>query len=179
MCSVVVRPGWDPERIGLVSLAAGVAMAEAASEVSSLDVRCKWPNDLLVADAKVGGILAESEIAEDRVRHVVIGVGVNLEAPEAVPGAGAIGGVDEEELLSAYLIRFRGTLEGPSSEILDRWRAVSATVGRRVEATTVDGDVVRGIAADVDDTGALLLDSATGLVRIAFGAVTHLDVDRG
>jgi BirA family transcriptional regulator, biotin operon repressor / biotin---[acetyl-CoA-carboxylase] ligase len=180
MCSVVLRPAWSPEHLGLISLAAGAAIAEAASGLSGLDVRCKWPNDLLVADGKVGGVLAESEVAEGRVRHVVVGLGVNLEAaPDGVPGAWAIGGVDEEVLLATFLGRFRGAIEGPFSGILDRWRAVSATLGRRVEATTIRGDVVRGVAADVDETGALLLDSDTGRVRVAFGAVTHLDVDRG
>jgi BirA family transcriptional regulator, biotin operon repressor / biotin---[acetyl-CoA-carboxylase] ligase len=178
MCSIVLRPGWDPERLGLVSLAAGVAMARAASEASGSDVRCKWPNDLIVADAKVGGILTESEVAEGRVRHVVVGAGVNLEAPDDVPGAGAIGNVDGGRLLAAYLSAFRGLMDGRTEEIIERWRAVSHTLGRTIQGTTVDGGSVRGVAVDLDETGALLVDTDAGRRRVAFGEVQHLGVDQ-
>lgn len=180
MCSVVLRPSWPPDRVGLVSLAAGVAMAEAASEASGIDVRCKWPNDLMAGESKVGGILGEAEITQDRVHHVVVGVGVNLDAPEDVPGAGAIGHVDDEALLTVFLRRFHELIEGPLEEIVRRWRAVSDTLGRRVEATTVGGDVAVGIAADLDDMGALLIDTKKpgGRVRVAFGDIQHLGVNQ-
>jgi BirA family transcriptional regulator, biotin operon repressor / biotin---[acetyl-CoA-carboxylase] ligase len=176
MCSVVLRPSWSPDRVGLVSLAAGAGMAEAASEVSGNDVRCKWPNDLMLGESKVGGILGEAEIAEERVRHLVVGIGVNLSAPEDVPGAGAIGNVDDEALLTVFLRRFHVMVQASPEEILRRWRAVSDTLGRRVEATTVGGDTARGLAADLDDTGALLIETEKpgGRVRVAFGEIHHL-----
>lgn len=181
MCSLVLRPSVTPDRLGLMSLAAGVAMAEAASGASGKAVRCKWPNDLLVGESKVGGILGEAEIIEGRIRHVVVGVGVNLDAPEGVEGAGAIGDVEEEALLTGFLKRFRSLVEGSLEEIPDRWRAVSHTLGRTIEGTTVDGNSVRGMAADLDDTGALLIDieEPGGRVRIAFGEIQHLGVDQG
>jgi BirA family biotin operon repressor/biotin-[acetyl-CoA-carboxylase] ligase len=179
LCSVVLRPAWDPKHLGLVSLAAGVAMAEATSAVSGLEVRCTWPNDLFIADAKVGGILAEAEIADGHVRHVVVGVGVNLEAPEDVPGAGAIGNVDQEALLTSFLRRFRALMDGPEVEIRDRWRAMSDTLGRPVEATTTRGEVACGIAVDIDESGALLVESGTGPVTVAFGEIARLDVATG
>jgi BirA family biotin operon repressor/biotin-[acetyl-CoA-carboxylase] ligase len=151
-------------------------MAEAASERSRLDVWCKWPNDLVVGGEKVGGILAESEVSEGTVRHVVVGVGVNLEVPDGVPGAGALGDIDPEPLLAGFLATLRRVLERPE-DVPDRWRAVADTLGRRVEAARVDGDAVRGVAVDVDDTGALLVDTDGGRVRVAFGDVHRLDVD--
>ena len=179
MFSVILRPREEPERVGLVSLAAGAAMAEAASVSSGLEVRCKWPNDLMVDASKVGGILGEAEIAGGRIRYVVVGIGVNLAAPEDVPGAGGIGDIDEESLLSGFLQRFRSSLEGTPDEMLGRWRAVSATLGRPVEATSVGGETARGVAADLDETGALLLETRSGRVRVAFGAIVHLDVNPG
>jgi BirA family biotin operon repressor/biotin-[acetyl-CoA-carboxylase] ligase len=160
--SVVLRPVWEPAAVGLVSLAAGAAMAEAASEASGVEVRCKWPNDLLAGASKVGGILGESQVSADRIAHVVVGVGVNLEA-----------------LLSAFLLRFRSLVEGPSGAIVDRWRAVSATLGQHVEATTIGGGTDRGVAVDVDGTGALLVRTDAGQVRVAFGEIEQLDVGRG
>ena len=104
---------------------------------------------------------------------------MNLDEPEDVAGAGAIGHVDEEDLLTAFLQRFRSTIEGAPEEILSRWRAVSATLGRSVEATTVGGDTASGVAADLDETGALLIDTGGGVVRVAFGEIQHLDVNQG
>jgi len=179
MCSLVLRPSMEPDGAGLVSLAAGAAMAEAASAISGREVRCKWPNDLMAGESKVGGVLGETEIRDGRLHHVVVGIGVNLDAPGGVPGAGAIGRVNEETLLSRFLQLFRSLIEGSSTEIPDRWRAISATIGRRVEATTVGGDSARGVAADLDETGALLVDTDAGRLRVAFGEIHHLDVNQG
>jgi BirA family biotin operon repressor/biotin-[acetyl-CoA-carboxylase] ligase len=179
MWSVVLRPSWEPDRLGLVSLAAGVAIAEAASEASGLDVRCKWPNDLLVGTDKVGGILGEAVASAVGIDHMVVGIGVNLEVPEDVSGAGAIGAVDEEMMLGDFLRRVRALMDGDAAAIVEGWRAVSATIGRRVRATTVSGDVAHGIAADIDRTGALLVDTDEGRVRVAFGEIEHLETPSG
>jgi BirA family biotin operon repressor/biotin-[acetyl-CoA-carboxylase] ligase len=173
LCSVVLRPSLAPDRLGLVSIAGGVAMAEAARAIAGREVRCKWPNDLLLDGAKVGGVLAESEIVNAIVRHAVVGVGVNLSAPEDVPGAGGIGEVGVEDLLARYLLSLRRLIEGPD-EIPSRWAVLSDTLGRRVEATTAGGDAVRGVAVDLDETGALLIDTDAGRVRVASGDVHHL-----
>jgi BirA family transcriptional regulator, biotin operon repressor / biotin---[acetyl-CoA-carboxylase] ligase len=178
LCSVVLRPPWEPDRIGLAPLAAGAAMAEAITEVSVVEIRCKWPNDLLAAGKKVGGVLSEAEAWEPG-GPVVVGVGVNLEAPDDVPGAGAIGRVDPEVLLTTFLRRLRALVEGHPTEIRSRWRAVSDTLGRHVEATTVSGAVARGVAVDLDETGALLVDSTDARVRVASGEIHHLGIDEG
>jgi BirA family biotin operon repressor/biotin-[acetyl-CoA-carboxylase] ligase len=161
-----------------VSLAAGASIAEAATDLSGVKVRCKWPNDLVAGERKVGGVLAESEVADGAVRHVVVGVGVNLAPPDGVPGAGSLGDVDPEALLAGFVAVLRPLIERPD-DVADRWRAVADTLGRRVEATRVDGDAVRGVAVDVDDSGALLVDTDVGRVRVAFGDVHHLALDPG
>ncbi|HEX6580261.1 MAG TPA: biotin--[acetyl-CoA-carboxylase] ligase [Actinomycetota bacterium] len=179
LCSLVLRLDWPPDRVGLVSLAAGAAMAEAISEIAGVEIRCKWPNDLMAGDAKIGGILGEAQVSAEAVAHVVVGIGVNLDVPEGIPRAGAIGSLDEEALLESFLRRYSSMLGASADEIVPRWRAVSRTLGRRVEATTVDGDVARGLALDIDDTGALLIDTDVGPARVAFGEVEHLDVAPG
>jgi BirA family biotin operon repressor/biotin-[acetyl-CoA-carboxylase] ligase len=177
LLSVVVRPTFDAEHLGLVSLAAGAAMSEAVSQTAGVAVRCKWPNDLLIDDAKVGGILTESQLDGGSVRFVVVGVGVNLEPPEDVPGAAGIGAVDEVDLVTNFLRSLEALLAAAPAAILDGWRARADTLGRWVEATTVQGAVVRGVAADVDGDGALLVDTDGGRARIAFGDVAHVAVE--
>ena len=124
-------------------------------------------------DAKVGGILGEAQVSAEAIAHVVVGVGVNLEAPEGVPAAGGIGLVDEEALLassSPMLVDDRGVR--PASR--GRWRAVSQTLGRRVEATTIDGD--RRVWRSTSTHGRVARRTDAGPVRVAFGDIEHLDV---
>jgi BirA family biotin operon repressor/biotin-[acetyl-CoA-carboxylase] ligase len=177
--SVVLRPELEPSRAGLLPLLAGAAMAEAASEASGAPVRCKWPNDLLVGRAKAGGILTESALVDSRLRHVVIGIGVNLRAPRDVPDAAALGDeVDPLDLLSRFLSGFRAAYRpadpGFAAAVIERWSGVGATLGREVTATRSDGATVRGRAASLDERGGLVLNTPDGPATVAFGEILHL-----
>lgn len=177
LCSIVLRPELEPERGGLLTLLAGAAMAEALRAVTGADVTCKWPNDLLEAEAKVGGILAGSEVRDGRLAFVVLGVGVNLGTPPAVVGAGALSGGDAAEVLGAFLealARDYPPAEGFAERVLERYRNVCSTLGREVRATTVDGRMVEGPAVDVDALGGLVVRSSAGLETVRFGDVEHL-----
>ena len=137
----------------VLSLAAGVAAAEACGK----SVRLKWPNDLLLHDRKLGGILVET--TRDRA---ICGIGINLTwAPE---GAARL-----EEPRDEVLERLMGTIErwaaAPAAEVLARWRQLSDTLGRRVR---IDG--TEGVAQDIGASGELIVD---GRVYVA-GSVTHL-----
>jgi BirA family transcriptional regulator, biotin operon repressor / biotin---[acetyl-CoA-carboxylase] ligase len=177
--SVVLRPTWlPPDRAGILSLAAGLAMAEAAREVAELDVRCKWPNDLLLHDRKVGGILAESRVSSGQIDHAIVGIGVNLDPPENLDLAAGMGDVEASALLGAFLRSFVSYYASNPSAFIRGVVAVypqrSATIGRDVEATTIDGRRVHGRAIGVDDAGSLVVDTPTGRVLITSGEVTHL-----
>ncbi len=179
MCSFVLRPvTLDPASGGLIPLLAGASMAEAAHDVAGVAVRCKWPNDLLVGLAKVGGVLIESAIDSGRFRYAVVGIGVNLEPPPDVPGAAGLGRVDQAALLTAFLRRFRAgyvPADDAFAEVVrERWRAVSATIGSDVEATARDGASVRGRAVDVDELGALVIETADGSASIVSGEVWNV-----
>ena len=137
----------------LLSLAAGVAAAEACG----LRVRLKWPNDLLLDDRKLGGILVEAT-----AHKAVCGIGINLTwAPE---GAARL-----DQPRDDVLERLREKIElwspAPADQVLDRWRELSATLGRRVR---IDG--TEGIAQDLGPNGELIVD---GRPFVA-GSVTHL-----
>ncbi|HEX2048230.1 MAG TPA: biotin--[acetyl-CoA-carboxylase] ligase [Acidimicrobiales bacterium] len=154
LVSVVLRPAP-----ALVTLAAGVAAAEACEAVTGTPVRLKWPNDLLAVDSrKLGGIL--SELVDGAA---VVGLGVNL--AWAPPGAASLGGaVDRDALLEAWL----DALDRPG-DVLGRYRGRCATLGRRV-LVALPGTTVAGVATDVDDLGRLLVDGRA----IAAGDVVHV-----
>ncbi len=174
MFSLVLRPTLDPEHAGLIPLLAGAAMAAAVREVAGVHVRCKWPNDLLVAGGKLGGILAESSVAGGRVRYVVVGIGLNLEPPIGVEAAEGLGDADPAALLSAFLRRFRdGYMRLPEGAV-ETWTAVSATIGSDVEVLRLQGPPVRGRAIAVDERGALVVRTANGTETVASGEVEHV-----
>ncbi len=178
MTSLVLRPGVQPEDLGLLTLLAGAAWAEVATEVSGLEVRCKWPNDLLVGDAKVGGVLAESSVTGDEVRWAVLGSGLNLADP-GVDGTVGLGtDVDRAALLGGFLSRFRRGYHAPHSElaaeVVARWSRVSCTLGRLVAAVGTDGVRREGVAVAIDTSGRLVLETTGGPAAVASDEVEHL-----
>lgn len=173
MFSLVLRPELPPVRGGLLTLLAGVALAEACHAVAGVDAGCKWPNDLLVGGGKAGGILAESKVAEDRFGYVVLGVGVNLDPPPGVPAATGLGDCDEAELLAEFLQRFRAGYERPD-KIVETYRRVCLTLGLDVRATTTDGRTIEGSAVAVDETGRLIVETGSGREAVRSGDVEHL-----
>jgi BirA family transcriptional regulator, biotin operon repressor / biotin---[acetyl-CoA-carboxylase] ligase len=178
--SLVLRPRLEPAHAGLLPLLGGAALAEAAQEVAGVPARCKWPNDLLVGEAKVGGILMESHVSDGKVDVAVLGVGVNLASPPGIEGAGGLGAsTDATALLSVFLKRLRDGYRSGGGEafpyaVRQRWEAVSATLGRAVRITTVEGELVEGTATGIDPRGALLVRSAEGERAFVSGDVAHL-----
>ena len=177
--SFVLRPELAPARTGLLSLLAGAEMAGAIRATTGRRVTCKWPNDLILHDAKVGGVLLEASVADSAVRYVVVGIGVNLEPPNDVPGAGGIGtAVGQRDLLRAFFTRFASAYTPADvafpQRVRSAWLSLSSTVGQVVRAKTVDGREVTGRAVGIDDFGSLLLSTDSGEARVTYGEVEHL-----
>jgi BirA family biotin operon repressor/biotin-[acetyl-CoA-carboxylase] ligase len=162
----------------VLALAAGLAMVSAAREVAAQELRCKWPNDLLIDDRKVGGILAESRVASERIEHAIVGIGVNIDPPANVELAAGMGDVDASALLTAFLRSFVVVYDSNAATFIESvvtaYPRESATIGREVEATTTDGRRVRGRAIAVDEAGSLVVDTPAGPASITSGEVTHL-----
>ena len=179
LASVLLRPTLPPDRAPLLTLLAAVAMVEACGLPA---MGSKWPNDLVVADRKVGGILAEAATAEGTVRHVVIGTGLNI-AASGLPGdltstsvAVEGGEPDAEGILSRYLRALKSEYDHHAfpARVLARYASVCTTLGRRVRATSLGGIVVEGMAKDLGERGSLLVETEEGTHPVAFGEVVHL-----
>jgi len=177
LVSVLLRPDVPSDRRHLLVMAAGLAMAEAVEEETGVAAGLKWPNDLLVRDRKLAGVLAEA--AGDAL---VVGLGVNVEwadVPAALTDVATAcnleGGrpVERRALLDAFLVRY-----GERLSDLDRARtaydARLLTRGRRVRVERTDG-VLEGVARGVDEAGRLVLEADGGGVEaITVGDVVHL-----
>lgn len=188
LLSVLLRPDLPPTDTALVTLAAGACMAMSCSVACGVDVRCKWPNDLLAAGRKLGGVLAEARVERGRLAHVVVGLGVNLEQraedfpPELRDSATSVanegGRPDGAALLFEFLLRLKRfgdpSRPGFRETVLDLYRRVCETIGRTVQATTATGRRVEGTATGVGDGGQLIVETGAGVEEVTFGEVTHL-----
>jgi BirA family transcriptional regulator, biotin operon repressor / biotin---[acetyl-CoA-carboxylase] ligase len=174
LMSAIVR-GLDHERFPLLPLVAAVAVADACESLAPVRCEIKWPNDVWIERRKVAGILVEGRPAED---WAVLGIGLNVstsEFPEELSSiatslriaAGSDVGV--EPALAALLEAFARWLGKEAAEVLAAWRDRDALQGSHVR--WAEG---AGVAAGIDDSGALLVETADGVVSLGAGEV-HLE----
>jgi BirA family transcriptional regulator, biotin operon repressor / biotin---[acetyl-CoA-carboxylase] ligase len=182
--SFILRPACTPEQaaqLGFVaSLAIGDALAELAPAIGAL--ACKWPNDVLLGGRKIAGILLESEFGQDeRVAFVIVGLGVNLAAAPAdtefpatsIAGEGlsppapeaALGAVAKH--FENWLRRWREKGFGPARDV---WRSRAVTLGQQIRVR-LETAILHGRFVDIDQHGALLLETGGELRRIPAGDV--------
>lgn len=184
------------ERFTRFGVLAALAVKELLYEYFRIPVAFKWPNDVLAEGKKIAGILPESIVTAAGGRKVVTGIGVNLFEKEEDFGAlkdiatSASLCCKNEELKLGFmqdkraflqdaavrlteLLSRAADLERAGEDLLPDYRASLATIGRRVSFSGADGALRTGVAADVDEDGALLVETAEGLLRVGWGEVTE------
>ena len=175
LVSVLLRPGpgLAPSRLHLAVAAVALAARDACSSVAGFVPDLKWPNDLVVGDAKLAGILAEVE-----ADAVVVGLGLNVSAlgpwPPGAVSASQVAGrsVDPDALLEGVLAGVSSRF-GRWADVASEYRRACATLGRAVRVETADG-FFTGTAADVSDDGHLLVDVGMCLRTVTAADVIHL-----
>lgn len=196
--SVLLRPAEvPPADRGWLPLLTGVAVARALREVAGVDAALKWPNDVLVGEGKLAGILAEQA-----GQAIVVGVGLNVaqgrdELPPVSPGAlppaslALVGGrsgrpagrTDRERLLVGILTELeywyrRWTRPSPGdaegSGLRAEYLLRSATIGRKVRVDLPGGTALTGMASGIDPVGRLIVDTASGPAAVSAGDVVHV-----
>jgi len=172
--SVVLRPNLlQPERVPLLTLMAGVAVCRGLQPLLGLrHARLKWPNDVQVEGRKLAGVLAEMSTTGNKIDHVVLGIGVNCNHPAGMwptELAGQVTSLYEItgevrpreqvifQVLSHLGAGYHRLLRGETTECLESWKRLAATLGQRV--TVQRGhDTLVGIARDIDTAGALVVE---------------------
>jgi BirA family biotin operon repressor/biotin-[acetyl-CoA-carboxylase] ligase len=185
-CSVILRPALPPSEALILSLAAGLAVHAAVQEIDpQVNPDLKWPNDLLIEGKKFCGILTEMNAEVTRVRHIVVGIGINVNQPSfpaelqsVATSLRLISGTEWSRVeLCAALLKsldreYRDLLEKPGAHelILRRFQERSSSVrGREV---TVDGnDEFSGVTEGLDSRGFLQVRTAQGLRVVLSGTV--------
>jgi BirA family biotin operon repressor/biotin-[acetyl-CoA-carboxylase] ligase len=196
--SMVLRPAFEIGRWPLINLAAALACSEALAKVCQLTVNIKWPNDICVADRKLGGILAEA-IETAAGAAVVLGMGINLNSQSLPPHlndiATSIESVSslpiDRESLTAELIRattrryeMLRTENGAEGTIRD-WCANSSYAYDRAVRVTLHDESFEGVTRGLESDGALRVATSDGGMKIvragdvsALRAVSFRDSDQ-
>lgn len=188
--SVVLRPNVLPMRAPEITFLAAVACVQALGRYPGLDVGIKWPNDLVWRDRKLGGILTELSGEFDRINHVVLGIGINVnlglqDFPSGLravtTSVSTITGFPVSrrrllrELLTSLEHWYRIWLAEGFAPVVEAWKRLHCWLDRPVRVVNVEGEWT-GTAVGIDDDGALLLRTDDGLTkRIIAGDVLLRD----
>jgi BirA family biotin operon repressor/biotin-[acetyl-CoA-carboxylase] ligase len=186
-CSVVLRPALPPSDVLVLTLAVGLAVRAALAQVEArVSVDLKWPNDVLIKGRKVCGILAEMHAEVTRVRHIVVGVGINVNQksfPKEIEGEATslrmeTGKECSRVEVAAALLKsldreYRILIEEPDAQrsILRRFEEQSSWArGKQVH---IEGSAPRieGTTQGLDERGFLQVRTAQGLQRVLSGTV--------
>ncbi len=184
--SVLLRPQLRPQEATQLTVASATALRRAIQSGTGLKPEIKWPNDILIDGRKVAGILTELSAEVDRVRHIILGIGVdvNLEAVELPAELRKIatslkietGEMVSRAELAVEILReldfdYARICGGEFPAVADEWEAGCVTIGKNVTVHLGDRKI-RGRAESLDDDGALLLRTEHGhLERIIGGDV--------
>jgi BirA family biotin operon repressor/biotin-[acetyl-CoA-carboxylase] ligase len=167
--TVVLRPRLAPAHSGRLNLAVATVLAKTLRALYDVPAAVKWPNDILVDEKKLVGILSEMEAESDQVTFVNIGVGINVNNPPPPATTPAVSlkqllgrRVMRKALLSAFLDNLQNYLASEDlSRVVNQWKQYTVTLGRQVKVAT-QNEIYEGRAIDVADDGALVLQMADG-----------------
>ena len=184
--SVILRPPFNPYDAPKCTLLAAVAVTKAIRSITEVECGIKWPNDILYQGKKIVGILTEMSAEIDAINHVVIGMGINVnigkqdfpaELMDIATSLSIVAGHDISRLallgaiLSQLEIAYDNVIQRGFSQMLDEWRDLSVTLGKNVNVVG-SGREFSGKAMDIDNDGALLVQTEGTLERVLAGDVS-------
>lgn len=168
--SLILRPKTASSEAALLTLLAGVSCSEAIREISGLAAQIRWPNDILVNQRKVCGILTEMSQANEKVKFLIVGIGLNVNTPadKLPPGASSLREESKDgqihftrlelarELLRQLDQDYHYFTHRGSATVIERWSNFSALSGKRVKVV-LPNRTIEGLAQDIDRQGALIV----------------------
>lgn len=185
--TLILKPEVSPAQSSIFTFLAAVSVCEAVKIVTGIVSSIKWPNDILINNKKIGGILTEIEAGPGRVNFVFIGIGLNVnnKAQELLRSAISlrVACATAEKLSRIEILRgiLRSTEDNyvifqkkGANEILKKWKQLNITLGKRVKISS-GKDHVEGLALDIDVDGGLLVRRDSGEIqKFMSGDVAHL-----
>ncbi len=179
--TTILRPQISPVLSLRVNFAASLILAQTLNNMFDINARVKWPNDILVDGRKISGILSEIEAEADIVSFINVGIGININndptdsEPKAVSLKQLSGSeISRKRLLSDFLDNFEKCINSKALDnIIQEWKKYTVTLNRYVKIVT-HHEVLEGIAVDLDENGALILELADGSTKkVLYGDCFH------
>jgi BirA family biotin operon repressor/biotin-[acetyl-CoA-carboxylase] ligase len=174
--SLYIEPERERNSWGLLSIVAGISVCDVLNTILEKPVTLKWPNDLLVGEKKLSGLLAQAT-----QKGVVIGIGINVGMSQnelPVPTATSLelegaNTLDRNEICSLLLNALEENIKRfeAGEDFIELYSALSSTIGKHVRVELPGGKSVESLALGVDPTGALILADGS---HISVGDVIHL-----
>jgi BirA family biotin operon repressor/biotin-[acetyl-CoA-carboxylase] ligase len=184
LVSILLRPNLAANELHRVTAAVALSARAALTRLCGLRPDLKWPNDLIVDDRKIGGILAEAVASPNGELAVVVGLGLNLtsEGPPEANGTSVRREtgitIDPRAALDALLeeLDWRVELLGDAEKatLRDEYVGALSTIGAQVRVELADGRAIEGTAVGVDEDGRLEVEAGTERVTVGVGDVVHL-----
>ncbi|MCM8780466.1 MAG: biotin--[acetyl-CoA-carboxylase] ligase [Candidatus Omnitrophica bacterium] len=183
--SLILRPKMQPNCIAMLTLLSAVSICEAIKDKLDLEPMIKWPNDIMIRNKKLGGILTELNAEADRINFVIIGIGLNINNDKKSLPESATSIKEQihqhvnritvlQELLRRLETNYLVFQKQGSYPIIKRWRQFSLTLGKRVKIISQKMHL-EGQAVDIDVDGGLLLRKDSGLIeKVLAGDIIHL-----
>lgn len=172
--SFILRPKLTPSEVARLTLLCAVAVCEAIKNLTNLSAAIKWPNDLLIGGKKMGGILTELNAETDRVKFVVVGIGINVNTKaDALPETATslrrelkrqISRVELTKEMLRQIEKYYLELQSRGFVLIaKKWKELSATLNKRIKLIDSAG-TLEGEAVDIDQDGGLLIRKDSGVV---------------
>jgi BirA family biotin operon repressor/biotin-[acetyl-CoA-carboxylase] ligase len=198
-CSLILQTLPPPSRVHWIPLVTGIGLGNFLHSLLQPGLSLKWPNDLLIGDRKIGGILCESTPIKSGTRAVIVGFGLNVDmqstdipddlqdkATSLLMETGQ--SHDRNQLTKGILYhlekQFMGLVQDPISKIRDSYRSWCSTIGQKIRVHLSSGQEVEGYAVDITNEGSLKMSQEkysssrippkSAYMEIREGDVTHL-----
>jgi len=185
--SIILYPNTPPYHSMLVTMAASASIAHAVKKTIGIQPVIKWPNDLLINNKKICGVLTELDAEIDKLNYCIIGIGINVNNKindeikntatslkienDSIP-------VSRVELLKQILHEFDKNYyqlkHGNVKYIRDQWFLFSDIIGKKIQVSSQENVAFEGTVLDVDDMGCLIVKTSKDIVRIVTGDVIYL-----
>ncbi|HZS46056.1 MAG TPA: biotin--[acetyl-CoA-carboxylase] ligase [Blastocatellia bacterium] len=187
--SLVLKPSTAAEKLQLITLATAIAAAETAKQfLLNQAPNIKWPNDILINNRKVCGILVESSFEGGKVKYVILGIGFNLNQTQFPPGINDLATslriengseYDRQEFALALLDRiahwYSIVQNDQTDAVINRWSELSNYANDKSVTIDLGHEQLSGITCGLSETGALRLKTKNGTVTtINAGEIVNL-----
>jgi len=187
--SIIIKPEFNISYITLVPIATSLALCIAIEKTLKIKPKLKWPNDILLKEKKVAGILLDTSVQSNKIESLVLGIGINFKInPRKLENSikktpnfyGVDTLVEKNEKPITLVKQFLHELEnifqlinsGHTKKIITEWTVRSSTIGKNISVITNENKIT-GKAVKLDNDGALIISEGQKSKRLLVGDITH------